>query len=106
MAAHHSSLTEEAAVLDAKKRLGKNQKARRTAIADELSHTTQPPPTPRRAPTGNRGDFQGNVYAMHNGKSMSLRDMRRSKRGQGDGVKFMRSRIQRTRRKQRTGGVK
>jgi hypothetical protein len=102
----HLELVAEADTLDEKKRLGKNQKARRATIADELSQTTQPPPTPRRAPTGERGDFQGNVYALHSGKPMSPREMRRSKRTGRDGIKFMRSRIQRTRRKQRTGGVK
>lgn len=110
MAAHHASLEEEATVLDAKKRLGKNQKARRTAIADELSHTTQPPATPRRAPTGERADFQGNVYESHRvnrfGAHGHMRMMRRSKQTGRDGIKFMRSRIQRTRRKQRTGGVR
>jgi hypothetical protein len=106
MATHHESLTAEAAELDAKKRLGVRQKARRATIADELSQTTQPPATPRRAPTGERADFQGNVYAMHTGKPMSLREARRSKRTARDGIKFMRSRIQRLRRKRRTGGVK
>lgn len=106
MAAHHASLEAEAAELDGKKRLGKNQKTRRAAIADELG--TQPPPTPRRAPTGERADFQGNVYEMRrtDGQHHSLRDMRRLKASGKGSIKFMRSRIQRSRRKQRTGGVR
>lgn len=100
----HLALVTEADTLDAKKRLGKNQKARRAAIAEELSHLTQPPPTPRRTPTGERSDFQGNTYAMRTGHRPSLREMRRAKMsGQ---IQYMRSRIQRVTRKRRTGGVR
>lgn len=101
-------LLDEATVLDAKKRLGSKQKVRRATIADQLSQVTHPAPRPRRAPTGERADFQGNVYAMHaNAKPMSLRAMRRANRFGAPGtVQPMRSRIQRLRRKQRTGGVR
>lgn len=108
----HGALVEEATVLDGKKRLGKNQKARRATIAEQLSHVTQPPPTPRRAPTGldangqAQGDSQGNVYAMHSGSEPSLRETRRGIRVGRYGIRHMRSRIQRSRRKQRTGGVR
>lgn len=106
----HIELVAEADLLTAKKRLGRNQQARLTAIGIELSHTTQPPATLRRAPTGERADFQGNVYEAHRvnrfGAHGHLRMMRRSKQTGRDGIKFMRSRIQRTRRKQRTGGVR
>lgn len=110
MAAHHDSLRAEAETLDGKKRLGKNQKARRTAIADELSHLTQPPPTPRRAPTGERADFQGNVYEAHRidrfGANSNGRKSRRFNKSGRTLIQFQRSRIQRARRKQRTGGVR
>lgn len=96
---------ERAALLD-KKRLGKNQKARLATLHYLLDYATQPPATPRRAPTGERGDFQGNVYAQHSGRASTVREMRRGKKLGVNQCKPMRSRIQRTRRKQRTGGVK
>jgi hypothetical protein len=100
----------EAATLADKKRLGKNQKARLATLTTQLSQATQPPPTPRRAPTGQRGDFQGNVYQMHRidrfGAHGHLRDMRRSNKTGRGAIQFQRSRIQRARRKQRTGGVR
>lgn len=109
----HNALLTEAEVLDGKKRLGKNQKARRATIAEQLSHVTQPSPTPRRASSGPDaygrlgGDFQGNVFAMHSRpRNVSLRDMKRANKSGRGGIRFMRSRVQRTRRKQRTGGVR
>lgn len=100
----HVELTVEHGVLTSKKRLGKNQKARLTQLVDQLSHMTQPPPTPRRAPTGNRADFQGNTYSMHSGSRPTLREMRRAKMS-GE-IQHMRSRIQRLTRRRRTGGVR
>lgn len=94
----------------AKKRLGKNQKVRLAQLHDELSHVTQPPPTPRRAPTGQRADFQGNVYEAHRinrfGVNSLGRKVRRANNSGRTQIQFQRSRIQRARRKQRTGGVR
>lgn len=110
--ADHNALLTEAEVLDGKKRLGKNQKARRATIAEQLSHVTQPSPTPRRAPSGPDaygrlgGDFQGNVFVMHHGGDASQREMKRANKFGRGSIRFMRSRVQRTRRKQRTGGVR
>jgi hypothetical protein len=114
MAARTASLNDEAEVLDGKKRLGKNQKARRAAIADELSRMTQNQPAatvrkPAAQPDQYGGDYQGNVYENHRRNrfgmgSMGFRAMRRNP-GRGR-IQFKRSRIQRATRKQRTGGVR
>lgn len=97
---------ERSGLLD-KKRLGKNQKARLAQLSDQLDTAKQPPPHPPCANTGNRADWQGNVYANHAGKEPTLREARRGHRfGRSNGIKPMRSRIQRTRRKQRTGGIR
>lgn len=98
----------ERAGLLAKKRLGKNQKARLAALSAHLQATLyyQPPATPPRPNTGKRGDYQGNTYETHRGGYQTLREMRRAKRFGRAGVKPMRSRIQRGYRRQRTGGVK
>lgn len=66
----------------------------------------QPPATPPRPNTGERGDYQGNVYETHRHGHQSLRELRRAKRFGRGGVQPMRSRIQRGHRRQRTGGVK
>lgn len=98
---------ERAGLLD-KKRLGKNQKARLATLHYLLDYGSQPPATPPTPVTGGRADWQGNVYEMHrrDRQQDALREMRRGKRFGVAGVQAMRSRIQRTRRKQRTGGVK
>lgn len=98
-------LHETGALLD-KKRLGKNQKARLATLIDQLDAATQPPPSPPRTNTGERGDYQGNVYAMHYRQAPTTREMRRASRFGLAQCKPMRSRIQRTTRKRRTGGVK
>jgi hypothetical protein len=102
---------DELAELDGKKRLGVRQKARRTALVNQLSQVTQPPPTPRRAPTGERADFQGNVYELRRrdrfGQNSDYgRMMRRNSTSGRGGIQPFRSRIQRLTRKQRTGGVR
>lgn len=94
------------AALRMKKRLGPRQKERLATLSARVEAAHQPPPTLRRAPTGARGDFQGNVYAQHGGRASTVREMRRGKRFGVNQCKPMRSRIQRTQRKQRTGGVK
>lgn len=102
----YSTLIEETAERDAlaaKTRTGRIQKARLRELSERID--AHPPATPRRAPTGERGDYQGNTYAMHSGSPSSLREMRRANKTGRGAVRFMRSRIQRTRRKQRTGGV-
>lgn len=98
---------ERAGLLD-KKRLGKNQKARLAALsvlldeAERYHHNT--PATPPCVNTGNRGDYQGNVYLQHKQGYLGLREMRR-RRTTGQ-IQPMRSRIQRSKRKRRTGGAK
>lgn len=91
----------------AKKRLGSRQKERLAMLSDRVAGANQPPATPRRAPTGVRGDFQGNVFAAHyQPSSVALRKIRRSNRfGRGD-EKPLRSRVQRRKRVRRTGGVR
>jgi hypothetical protein len=96
---------ERATLLD-KKRLGKNQKARLATLHYKLDYASQPPATPPTPVTGERADWQGNVYAAHSGKASTLREMRRGKRFGTGTIQAMRSRIQRTQRKTRTGGVK
>jgi hypothetical protein len=66
----------------------------------------QPPASPPRVNTGERGDWQGNVYLIHSQGYQSLREMRRTKRFGRLNIQPMRSRIQRAYRRQRTGGVK
>lgn len=96
----------------AKKRLGPRQKERLAKLSGRVSQATQtqPPPTPRRAPTGERADFQGNVYDMHRIDRFGVNSIgRKSRRFNKSGrtqIQFQRSRIQRARRKQRTGGVR
>lgn len=91
-----------------KKRTGKNQKARMAQLSTLLveAEASQPPATPPCINTGERGDYQGNVYASHYRTSVTMRIMRRGSKFGRASVKPMRSRIQRTQRKQRTGGVK
>lgn len=96
---------ERSGLLD-KKRLGKNQKARLATLSDQLDAAGQPPASPPCPNTGDRADFQGNVFAAHHGKTPGLRFTRRVNRFGRGGEKPMRSRIQRGKRKQRTGGVK
>lgn len=98
----------EADELADKKRLGKNQKVRLATLSDELRRAKQPPATPRRLPTGQRADFQGNVFAAHyrNTNGGNIRETRRANASGRYAEKPLRSRIQRARRKQRTGGVK
>lgn len=82
--------------------LRKNAKA----LLDKAAAQGIPPATPPTPVTGERGDFQGNVYAMHYGSVPSARETRRgNKRGLG-GTRPFRSRIQRLSRKRRTGGIK
>lgn len=90
----------------AKKRLGKNQKARLATLSDQLDAATQPPATPPCVNTGARGDYQGNVFANHYRTSITARIMKRGSKSGRANVQPMRSRIQRTARKRRTGGVK
>lgn len=82
----------------------------RKRSADLLKQVKQPPATPARPPTGERGDFQGNVYEAHRtdrfGAHGNLRDINRANRSGRGAIQFQRSRIQRARRKQRTGGVR
>ena len=95
---------DELAELNAKKRLGKNQKATHATLTEQLSQMT---PTPRRAPTGNRADYQGNVYLQHKRQSVTIRETRRANKfGRNGGIQPFRSRIQRQTRKRRTGGVR
>jgi hypothetical protein len=96
---------ERAGLLD-KKRLGKNQKARLARLHDLLDYATQPPATPPRPNTGQRGDWQGNVYLAHSQGYLGQRAARRQQRMGRNNIQPMRSRIQRGRRKQRTGGVR
>lgn len=87
----------------------------RKRAAQALSTVTVPPATPTRPVTGlvdgqSQDDKWGDVFAKHRhvgGKqSQSLRRARRASRFGQYGIQPMRSRIQRTRRKQRTGGVR
>jgi hypothetical protein len=90
----------------AKKRTGRLQKRRMAELSTQLETTTQPPETPPCVNTGQRGDFQGNTYAAHYRTSVTARMMRRGTRFGRSGIQPIRSRIQRTARKRRTGGVK
>lgn len=103
---------ESGALLD-KKRLGKNQKARLATLIDKLDAATQPPPTPPRPVTGL--DEAGYTSADRDGRNwrahlqtgyMSMREQRRANRFGRYGTQPLRSRIQRTKRRTRTGGVK
>lgn len=96
---------ERSGLLD-KKRLGRNQKARLAVLSDCLAVVTIPPATPPCVNTGNRGDYQGNVYANHYRQAPVLREMRRGTKFGVSQTAPMRSRIQRQARKRRTGGVK
>lgn len=96
----------ETMALTIKKRLGKNQKARLAKLQTALEDSHQPPPTPPHPNTGERADFQGNVYAIHSGKASTMREQRRSYRFARFIEKPLRSRALRRQRKQRTGGVK
>lgn len=72
------------------------------------AEATQPPATPPCKQTGNRADWQGNVYDLHRtdrGRH-GMRDMRRNNKSQLGNIQPMRSRIQRSSRRQRTGGIK
>jgi hypothetical protein len=100
------AMTHETGTLLDKKRLGKNQKARLATLIDKLDAAKQPPPTPPCPNTGERGDFQGNVYAQHYRTSVTAREMRRGSKFGLAQCRPMRSRIQRSARKRRTGGVK
>ena len=107
-------MTEERAALLDKKRLGKRQKARVVEIDRKLENHVSP--TPSRPVTGldengqSRGDRWGNVYQMHRhtggGKGWARRSRRAMRFGGGGGVQPFRSRILRSRRKQRTGGIR
>lgn len=77
----------------------------RKRAKDALATVHVPPATPT-VTTGERGDFQGNVYTMHAGKPATQREARRGNKSGRYGIQPMRSRIQRLRRRQRTGGVK
>lgn len=90
----------------AKKRTGRLQKRRIATLSEQLESATQPPLTPPRVNTGERGDYQGNVYAAHASSAPTLRKMRRVQRFGRHGIQPMRSRIQRNARRRRTGGVK
>lgn len=107
---------ESGALLD-KKRLGKNQKARLATLIDKLDATRQPPPTPPRPVTGL--DEAGYTSADRDGRNWQarlqtgtmaggggMRMQRRINRFGRYGTQPLRSRIQRTKRKTRTGGVK
>jgi hypothetical protein len=98
---------ERAGLLD-KKRLGKNQKQRLASLSANLQAAAyyQPPATPPCANTGQRGDWQGNVYETHRHGYAGQRQTRRAQRFGRNNIKPMRSRIGRNKRKQRTGGVK
>lgn len=102
----------ERATLLGKKRLGKNQKARLAQLSDQLDAAKQPPAAPLRERTGldehgqSAADSQGNVYRMHVGRNPSQREVRRANRFGRGGIHPLRSRIQRSTRKRRTGGVK
>jgi hypothetical protein len=105
--------TEESGALLDKKRLGRKQKARLATLLDQLDAAKQPPATPTRPVTGL--DEHGQAAGDNNGGAhwrsrmqgyMSMREQRRASRFGRGGIQPMRSRIQRTRRKQRTGGVK
>lgn len=65
-----------------------------------------PPATPRRASTGRGYDRKGNVYAAHSAPAATARQAKRANRFGRFGEKPLRSRIQRTRRARRTGGVR
>jgi hypothetical protein len=89
----------------------KRQKQRLVTLLDVPRN--QPPATPPRPATGldehgqSAGDRCGNVYALHIGKPIRARASRRAIRfGSRGGIQPLRSRIQRLRRKRRTGGVK
>lgn len=94
------------AELHAKKRLGPRQKERLAMLSARVDTAAQPPATPSCPNTGERGDFQGNVYAAHYRQSPTTREMQRGSKFGLAGCKPMRSRIQRTQRKRKTGGVK
>lgn len=83
-----------------------NRRKKSQAFLD-AAEAHQPPATPAKPPTGRRGDFQGNVYAAHYRTHQgTMRELRRGGASGRGMEKPMRSRIQRSRRKQRTGGVK
>jgi hypothetical protein len=110
--------TEESGALLDKKRLGKKQKARLATLLDQLDTAKQPPATPTRPVTGldehglsaadNNGGahWRSRLASGVGGSGMSMREQRRASRFGRYGTQPMRSRIQRTRRKTRTGGVK
>jgi hypothetical protein len=109
------AMVEESGALLDKKRLGRKQKARLATLLDQLDATKQPPATPTRPVTG--VDEQGFASADRDGAhwqahvqaariQASMRFQRRASRFGRYGTQPMRSRIQRTRRKTRTGGVK
>ena len=83
----------------------------RKRAAKALSGVMQPPATPARPVTGldehgfTSADRQGNVYQLHAGGDMTMRERRRAIRFGRGGIEPMRSRIQRTKRRRRTGGV-
>jgi hypothetical protein len=80
--------------------------------AKALATVRVPPATPTRPVTGldehgqAAGDLNGNVYLKHSQGYMSMREVRRANRFGRFDTQPMRSRIQRSKRKQRTGGVK
>lgn len=109
-------IEESGALLD-KKRLGKNQKRRLATLIDKLDATRQPPATPTRPVTGL--DEAGYTSADRDGRNWqarlqtgtlrggaSMREQRRATKFGRYGTQPMRSRIQRGKRKTRTGGVK
>lgn len=89
----------EQATLLAKKRLGKNQKARLAKLTEHLAAQKIPPASPPTVVTGRRGDYQGNTFTKHYRTPPGV--VREALP-----IKPMRSRIQRTRRKRKTGGVR
>lgn len=84
----------------------KGNRRKKSQLFLDTAEATQPPATPALSPTGRRGDFQGNVYAAHSSRDITGRKGRRHNASGRGMEKPMRSRIQRARRKQRTGGVK
>lgn len=109
-------MTHERAGLLDKKRLGKNQKARLATLSTQLDDAHQPPATPPREVTGldehgqASGDRDGNHWNQRlqagTRRGQNMREMRRVRRFGVMDVKPMRSRIQRSTRRRRTGGVK
>lgn len=95
-----------------KKRLGKNQKARLATLSEIIGNVRQPLPEPERTSTGldehgqSAGDRQGNVYLLHCQRTPGARESRRLNKSGRFMIQPLRSRIQRTTRKRRTGGVK